>query len=82
MQTSGLLIHVDASGMLSRVEELLRSRTDLILGERTGGYWPVVLEASSERGSKDAVRALERVDGIGRVDVVFISTDESTGEME
>ena len=84
-QTSGLLIHLDVNvsgtpGAHVAVEQTLLERGDVFLGERAGGYWPAVLEAPTGRRSVDAVRALERLDGIAKVDVVFISTDEQKGK--
>ncbi|MFT7076002.1 MAG: hypothetical protein ACJA0P_002016 [Planctomycetota bacterium] len=84
-QTSGLLIHLDVSlagtpGADVAVERTLLARGDVALGERNGGYWPAVLEAPTGRRSVDVVRELERVDGIAKVDVVFISTDEPSGK--
>ena len=71
MQTSGLLIHLTAEAP-DATEARLGARDGLVLGERVERALPAVLEAEDGRASAAAVRALEGVDGVGRVDVVFI----------
>ena len=77
MQTSGLLIHITPADFDSSVEESLGAREGLTLGVRTENAFPAVLEAVDGRSSIDLVRDLERMPGVGRVDVVFVGTDET-----
>ncbi len=76
MQTSGLLIHLDPSGFDEKSEVNLGAYEGLVLGVRAENAWPAVLEAVDAKASVAMVRDLERMPGIGRVDVVFVGTDE------
>ncbi len=80
MQTSGLLIHLSPQASDGAISEELGAQEGLVLGERDGRLWPAVLEAPTSRASIDAVRSLERLQGIGKVDVVFVGTDDREGE--
>ena len=79
MQTSGLLIHLDPDDFDSKAAAALGASEGLTLGARAENAWPAVLEALDAKASVAMVRDLERMPGVGRVDVVFVGTDE-TGE--
>ena len=81
MQVSGLVLHVtrDAEAA-SAALAAATSAERLELGPAPSpGRVPAVLEAESGRAGKDAVRRLEQIDGIERVEVAFVGFDPDVG---
>ena len=76
-QVSGLVVHFASPRHLDAVQETLRLRSSFELGDATcGAGLPVVLEAPDSKESKRQLEWLEGMDGVSRVDVVFVTCDE------
>ena len=77
-QVSGLVIRLSGSRPFASVRESLGFVEGLELGDAPDvANLPAVLEAPTAARSEDRVRDLEAVDGVARVDVVFVSCEES-----
>jgi len=77
MPVNGLLITLEEDETL--VEEVLKvldDREGIEIGERTGRWLPVVVEAEDAKGSHDVHEWIESLSGVVIVDVVFTSVGD------
>jgi len=76
MPVKGLLITlIEDPEKVASATEQLNAREEIELGERTGRYLPIVIDAETEAESRQLYEWIESLEGVYFVDTVFSSVD-------
>lgn len=77
MPVNGLLLTLSPDARLAeQARAAIAARPEVLLGEAEGIYQPLAVETTDVRAAHEFHEWLEALEGVGRVDVIYVGFEE------